>query len=62
MSSSSGQGDMGQQSQQSATNPSTSGTMGTTTGAQKQVTDPSQNLQYDLISTLYHACKSNTAI
>ena len=56
--SSSGQGDMGQQSQQSTTNPSTSGAMGT----QKQVTDPSQNLQYDLISTLYHACKSNTAI
>ena len=63
--SSSGQGDMGQQSQQSqqgTTNPSASGTMGTTMGTQKQVTDPSQNLQYDLISTLYHACKSNTAI
>jgi rubrerythrin len=69
MSSSSDQGDMsqgdmsqGDMSQgdmsQGDMSQSTSGTM----SAQGQVTDPSQNLQYDLISTLYHACKSNTAI
>jgi rubrerythrin len=29
---------------------------------QAQATDPLQNLQYDLVSTLYHACKSSKAI
>jgi rubrerythrin len=55
MSSSTGQGDMGQQS---STSQSTSSTMGT----QMQANNPLQNLQYDLVSTLYHACKSNAAI
>ena len=69
MSSSSGQGDLGNAGnagdmgdtgigQQGTTGQAPSGAMGTGT----QVTDSSQNLQYDLISTLYHACKSNTAI
>ncbi len=65
MSSSSGQGDMnqgevnqGNMGQQAPTGQSTGNTMST----QGQITDSSKNLQYDLISTLYHACKSNTAI
>jgi rubrerythrin len=29
---------------------------------QTQANDPLQNLQYDLVSTLYHACKSSKAI
>ena len=49
MSSSTGQGSMGQQSSTSAQ-------------PQAQTTDPLQNLQYDLVSTLYHACKSSQAI
>ena len=49
MSSSTGQGNMGQQSSTSAQ-------------PQAQVNDPLQNLQYDLVSTLYHACKSSKAI
>ncbi len=49
MSSSTGQGNMGQQSTTSAQ-------------PQTQATDPLQNLQYDLVSTLYHACKSSKAI
>jgi len=49
MSSSTGQGDMGQQSATSAQ-------------PQAQANDPLQNLQYDLVSTLYHACKSSKAI
>jgi rubrerythrin len=49
MSSSTGQGNMGQQSATSAQ-------------PQAQATDPLQNLQYDLVSTLYHACKSSKAI
>jgi len=51
MSSSTGQGNMGQQS-----------TSATSAQAQPQATDPLQNLQYDLVSTLYHACKSSKAI
>jgi rubrerythrin len=47
MSSSTGQGNMGQQS---------------STSAQPQASDPLQDLQYDLVSTLYHACKSSKAI
>ncbi len=53
MSSSTGQGNMGQQST-SATSAQTQ--------TQTQATDPLQNLQYDLVSTLYHACKSSKAI
>jgi len=49
MSSSTDQGNMGQQSATSAQ-------------PQTQTTDPLQNLQYDLVSTLYHACKSSKAI
>lgn len=49
MSSSTGQGNMGQQSATSAQ-------------PQAQANDPLQNLQYDLVSTLYHACKSSKAI
>lgn len=49
MSSSTGQGNMGQQSSTSAQ-------------PQAQANDPLQNLQYDLVSTLYHACKSSKAI
>lgn len=49
MSSSTGQGNMGQQSATSAP-------------PQAQANDPLQNLQYDLVSTLYHACKSSKAI
>ncbi len=49
MSSSIGQGNMGQQSATSAQ-------------PQAQATDLLQNLQYDLVSTLYHACKSSKAI
>lgn len=49
MSSSTGQGNMGQQSATSAQ-------------PQPQPTEPLQNLQYDLVSTLYHACKSSRAI
>ena len=49
MSSSTGQGNMGQQSSTSAQ-------------PQAQASDPLQNLQYDLVSTLYHACKSSKAI
>ncbi len=49
MSSSTGQGNMGQQSSTSAQ-------------PQTQANDPLQNLQYDLVSTLYHACKSSKAI
>jgi rubrerythrin len=49
MSSSTGQGNMGQQSSTSAQ-------------PQPQANDPLQNLQYDLVSTLYHACKSSKAI
>ncbi len=55
MSSSTGQGDMGQQS-------SASQTTGSARSAQTQTSGALQNLQYDLVSTLYHACKSNTAI
>ena len=51
MSSSTGQGNMGQQSATSAQ-----------PQAQAQANDPLQNLQYDLVSTLYHACKSSKAI
>lgn len=51
MSSSTGQGSMGQQSSTSAQ-----------PQPQAQTTDPLQNLQYDLVSTLYHACKSSQAI
>ncbi len=49
MSSSIGQGNMGQQRSTSAQ-------------PQTQANDPLQNLQYDLVSTLYHACKSSKAI
>ncbi|HEY1387028.1 MAG TPA: hypothetical protein VGF38_00680 [Ktedonobacterales bacterium] len=49
MSSSTGQGNMGQQS-------------GTSAQPQAQAHDPLQDLQYDLVSTLYHACKSSQAI
>lgn len=49
MSSSTGQGNMGQQSATSAQ-------------PQTQAIDPLQDLQYDLVSTLYHACKSSKAI
>ena len=49
MSSSSGQGSRSQQPG-----------MGTGTGT--PITDPSQNLRYDLVSVLYHACESNAAI
>lgn len=48
--SSSGQGSMGQQSGQ------------TTSGTGTPITDPSQNLRYDLVSVLYHACESNATI
>lgn len=51
MSSSTGQGNMGQQSSTSAQ-----------AQAQPQASDPLQDLQYDLVSTLYHACKSSKAI
>jgi rubrerythrin len=51
MSSSTGQGNMGQQSSTSAQ-----------PQAQAQASDPLQDLQYDLVSTLYHACKSSKAI
>jgi hypothetical protein len=44
--------------QQNSTSQSTDATMGT----QAPVHDPLQNLQYDLVSTLYHACKSSNAI
>ncbi|HEX5440555.1 MAG TPA: hypothetical protein VFY89_06735 [Ktedonobacterales bacterium] len=47
MSSSSGQGSMSQQPG-----------MGTGT----PITDSSQNLRYDLVSVLYHACESNATI
>lgn len=67
MSSSSGQGDMsqgdvnqGNMGQQAPMGQSQS--TGNTMSTQGQITDSSKNLQYDLISTLYHACKSNTAI
>jgi rubrerythrin len=53
MSSSTGQGNMGQQSSTSA-QPQAQ--------AQPQASDPLQDLQYDLVSTLYHACKSSKAI
>lgn len=49
MSRSTGQGNMGQQSATSAQ-------------PQTQAIDPLQDLQYDLVSTLYHACKSSKAI
>jgi rubrerythrin len=51
MSSSTGQGNMDQQSASA-----------TSAQPQRQATDPLQNLQYDLVSTLYHACKSSQAI
>lgn len=54
MSSSTGQGDMGQQGSASQ---STASTMATQT-----VGDSSQNLRYDLISTIYHAHKSASSI
>ena len=47
MSSGSGQGQMNQQ---------------TGTGTRTPITDPSQNLRYDLVSVLYHACESNATI
>lgn len=47
MSSGSGQGQMNQQ---------------TGTGTGTPITDPSQNLRYDLVSVLYHACESNATI
>ena len=34
----------------------------TGTGTGTPMTDPSQNLRYDLVSTLYHACQSNASI
>ncbi|MGE5335300.1 MAG: hypothetical protein ACM3N4_11410 [Nitrososphaerota archaeon] len=33
-----------------------------TSGVATPITDPSQNLRYDLVSTLYHASQSNAAI
>jgi rubrerythrin len=51
MSSSTGQGNKDQQSASA-----------TSAQPQRQATDPLQNLQYDLVSTLYHACKSSQAI
>lgn len=50
MSSSSGQGGMGQQSTTSGRGQGTS------------ISSPVQNLQYDLVSTLYHALESNASI
>lgn len=38
------------------------GSMSQQTGTGTPITDPSQNLRYDLVSTLYHACESNAAI
>ena len=38
------------------------GSMSRQTGTGTPITDPSQNLRYDLVSTLYHACESNAAI
>jgi rubrerythrin len=59
MSSSTGQGDMGQQgsASQSTASQSTASTMATQTAG-----DSSQNLRYDLISTIYHAHKSASSI
>jgi rubrerythrin len=51
MSSSTGQGNMDQQSASA-----------TSAQPQTQAIDPLQDLQYDLVSTLYHACKSSKAI
>lgn len=38
------------------------GSMNQQTGTGTPMTDPSQNLRYDLVSTLYHACQSNASI
>lgn len=38
------------------------GSMSQQTSTGTPMTDSSQNLRYDLVSTLYHACESNAAI